>query len=436
LTPSPPDPRAELVQRVARSAAFHKTWRLRELLLFLCDRALREPASPPREQEIAEAVFGRGPDFDPIVDGLVRVQVTQLRKRLHQHFSAEGADEPTILEIPRGSYVVAFRPRNVAIDGQPAAFDAEETGEKARPGEPGRRAVVTLGVGAGVLLLLCLGLLVQNHRLRSASGLPGAPRPGVERLWRDLFQNERPTRLVLADGSLTVFLDVTQRDITATAYQRGESAATYRPGVDTRPDPRPDPPSVELARQLLPQPYTSMVDADLAHRAGALLAAAGATSEVLRARAASPDTFRGANAVICGPRRSNPWAELFEEQVNFQSRHDRFANTGSFVNRKPQPGEAERYTAVREREGYCRVAHVASLDGTGSILLLTGTDLPSTQAGLELVTREEEVAGLRQRLGLGAAAPFPRFEVLLRVHFAAGAMSRFETVAHRTLDSR
>jgi hypothetical protein len=424
------------VQRVARSAAFHKTWRLRELLLFLCDRALREPASPPREQEIAEAVFGRGPDFDPIVDGLVRVQVTQLRKRLHQHFSAEGADEATIIEIPRGSYVATFRPRNVAIDGQPPVDDAFEAEDSAARAHAGRRTVVALGAGAFVLLLVCLGLLAQNQRLRSAARLPGPPRPMVERLWRDLFHNERPTRLVLADASLTVFLDVTQRDITATAYQRGESAAIYRPGPDARPDPRPDPAPVELARQLLPQPYTSMVDADLAHRAGALLAATGATSEVLRAREASPDTFRAANAVICGPRRSNPWAELFEEQVNFQSRHDRMANTGSFVNRKPQPGEAQRYAAVRDREGYCRVAHVASLDGTGSVLLLTGTDLPSTQAGLELVTREDEVAGLRQRLGLGAGAPFPRFEVLLRVHFAAGAMSRFETVAHRTHHSQ
>jgi hypothetical protein len=421
---------------VARSAAFHKTWRLRELLLFLCDRALREPASAPREQEIAEAVFGRGPDFDPIVDGLVRVQVTQLRKRLHQHFSAEGADEATVIEIPRGSYVATFRPRNVAIDGQPPVDEAEEVEDSAGRVRAGRRTVAALGAGAGLLLVLCLGLLVQNQRLRSATHVPGPPRPMVERLWRDLFQNGRPTRLVLADGSLTVFLDVTQRDITATAYQRGESAAIYRPGVDTRPDPRPDPPPVELARQLLPQPYTSMVDADLAHRAGALLAAAGATSEVLRARQATPDTFRAANAVVSGPRRSNPWAELFEEQVNFQSRHERFTNTGSFMNRQPQPGEAERYTAVREREAYCRVAYVANLDGTGNVLLLTGTDLPSTQAGLELVTREDEVAALRQRLGLGADAPFPRFEVLLRVHLAAGAMSRFETVAHRKRDSQ
>ena len=418
--------------RVARSPTFQKTWRLRELLLFLGDRALREPGAVVREQEIAEAVFGRGPEFDPLVDGLVRVQIVHLRRRLRQHFGAEGRAEPTVIEIPRGVYTPVFRPREGA--GGPAESDGDVDAEAdlgvdlgvepaPRLGAAGRRWIVGLGAGVLALVVLAVFLFVQNRRLPSARG---GPAPSVQRLWRDLFDNGRPVRVVTADGGLTVFLDVTRRDMTAAAYQRRDSAASY--GLA---DPLADASAVEVARRFLPQPYTSAVDADLAYRAGRVLAAAGIAGEVVRAREATPETFRSANAVLSGPRRSNPWVELFEDRLSFRSRHDRREGRGYFTNRAPRPGEAKEYSAVADKEGYCRVAHVPSLDGTGSILLVTGTDIPSTQAGVELVTREAEVEGLRRTLGLGPRERFPRFEVLLRVRLADGAMDTSETVAHR-----
>ena len=414
------------MKRVAGSAAFHRTWRLRELLLFLCDHALREPGRPLREQEIAEAVFGRGHDFDPILDGLVRVQVAQLRKRLRLYFSAEGADEPMIVEIAAGSYTAAFRPRSAGPEPPPPADDDDEP-EGRRPAA--RRRTFALAAGGLALVVVAAGLILHAARRPSVARPPGAERPSVEALWRQLFGNGKPARIILADGSLTVFLDVTQRELTASAYQRGDFAARYAGSEASRP--RPDPSRVALAHELLPQSFTSVVDAELAYRAGVLLTSVGVAGEVLRAHDASPDTFRSANAVITGPRRANPWVELFEGPLNFQSHHDRFANLGSFMNRAPGAGESPEYAAVRDQQGFCRVAYVPNLDATGSVLLLTGTDVPSTQAGVDFVTREDEVAGLRQRLGLGPHAVFPPFEVLLRVRVVAGAVGSFETVAHR-----
>jgi hypothetical protein len=420
------DPRADLVKRVAGSAAFHRTWRLRELLLFLCDHALREPGRPLREQEIAEAVFGRGHDFDPILDGLVRVQVAQLRKRLRLYFGAEGASEVMVVEIAPGSYTAVFRPRSVGPE-PPAPADDEDEHNGHRPA--GRRWTFALAAAVLALVVAAAGLVLHTVRRPAEPRLPGPPRPSVEALWRQLFGNGKPARIILADGSLTVFLDVTQRELSASAYQRGDFAARYAGSETSRP--RPDPSRVALAHELLPQSFTSVVDADLACRAGALLTAAGVTGEVLRARHASPDTFRSANAVITGPRRANPWVELFEGPLNFEAHHDRVGNVGSFTNRSPGAGEGADYTAVRDELGFCRVAHVPNLDATGSVLLLTGTDVPSTQACVDFVTREAEIAGLRQRLQLRPHAPFPPFEVLLRVRIVAGAVGSFETVAHR-----
>jgi hypothetical protein len=46
---------------------------------------------------------------------LVRVQVSQLRKKLQEYFSEEGRDEPLVIEIPKGNYVPVFRPRADAL---------------------------------------------------------------------------------------------------------------------------------------------------------------------------------------------------------------------------------------------------------------------------------------------------------------------------------
>ena len=50
-------------------------------------------------------MFGRSPGYDTAQDNLVRVQASQLRKKLQQYFAAEGRDEPVVIEIPKGSYV-------------------------------------------------------------------------------------------------------------------------------------------------------------------------------------------------------------------------------------------------------------------------------------------------------------------------------------------
>ncbi len=71
----------------------------------------RDPVVAYEEAEIRTAVFGRSPDADDPEDTLVRVQASQLRKRLQVYFATEGADEPTVIEVPKGSYSPVFKPR-------------------------------------------------------------------------------------------------------------------------------------------------------------------------------------------------------------------------------------------------------------------------------------------------------------------------------------
>src|SRR6516225_9553340 len=105
-----------LVERLAASTYFNKSARLRDLLVYLTERVLEDEAVEIHEQEVGFRVFGRARDYDTAADNIVRVHASMLRKRLDQYFVAEGATEPTVIEIPRGNYAPVFRerPKDVA----------------------------------------------------------------------------------------------------------------------------------------------------------------------------------------------------------------------------------------------------------------------------------------------------------------------------------
>jgi hypothetical protein len=54
-------------------------------------------------------VYGRRPDYDPRRDSTVRSEVARLRARLSLYYSTEGRQDELMIELPKGSYVPAFR---------------------------------------------------------------------------------------------------------------------------------------------------------------------------------------------------------------------------------------------------------------------------------------------------------------------------------------
>lgn len=92
----------QAARRILDSEGLRRSGRLRELLTYLLKRASAAPDSPIREQDIGSEVYGRRPDYDTSHDTIVRVQITQLRKKLERYYETEGAHDELILTIPRG----------------------------------------------------------------------------------------------------------------------------------------------------------------------------------------------------------------------------------------------------------------------------------------------------------------------------------------------
>jgi hypothetical protein len=142
------------------SRLLEKYSRIRELLIYVCDRAIDEPSAEIHEQEIGHIVFGRAKDYDTSADNIVRVTASQARKKLGLYFDSEGISEPVILEIPTGQYRPAFRKR----EGEAPVLVVEPPEQRVRRTLAGyRRVVVALTITS---LVLCALVVWGGLKLR------------------------------------------------------------------------------------------------------------------------------------------------------------------------------------------------------------------------------------------------------------------------------
>jgi TolB-like protein/Tfp pilus assembly protein PilF len=99
------------LERILASAGFNRNERLSRFLRFVVERHLQGNQSDLKESVIAVEVFGRRADYDPKLDSIVRTEAGRLRTRLADYYSAEGATDSIIIEMPKGGYVPAIRSR-------------------------------------------------------------------------------------------------------------------------------------------------------------------------------------------------------------------------------------------------------------------------------------------------------------------------------------
>lgn len=62
----------------------------------------------PKEIEIAIAVFGKDVDFNPAEDSIVRVNISNLRKKLESYYMLAGQRDAYYISIPIGGYRLVF----------------------------------------------------------------------------------------------------------------------------------------------------------------------------------------------------------------------------------------------------------------------------------------------------------------------------------------
>jgi hypothetical protein len=420
------DVRWELVQKVAGSASFQRSPRLRELLIYICERAILNRPEELREQQIGCGVFGRRQDYSPGEDNIVRVEIRHLRKRLEEYFAGEGKDEPTVIVVPKGAYVPVFEAREIIPPPAPPATVIPSPVETL-PAQSAPWWFYAPVAGAAILLCLCFGLWQENRNIaRTLAAMP-AVEPPASPLWPMLFNQEHQTYIVCADSTLVVAETLLRRKISLEEYLTGDYS-TLRGSLT--------PETATIIHRLPRWQFSDMADVRLVQRLSRINARHWDKVTIRSARTTQIQDFKNGNIVLLGSIRSNPWNQLFEPALNFQFDFDEEYKTPVIRNKAPLSGEQAVYrsaTPGQSGEAYSTITFVPNLRHTGNVLIVAGTTAESTEATGEFLTNPGTAAELNSLLTQRAKNRAPYFEVLLKSVSLAGIARNPEVIAVRIL---
>jgi hypothetical protein len=111
--PTPDEIRAAL-DHMLFSEVFSRSPQLGAFLRFVTEAVLHGKGDRIKAYTIGVEVLRRDPTFDPQIDPIVRVEATRLRRAMERYYTGPGVDDRIVIELPRGSYVPAFRRRECA----------------------------------------------------------------------------------------------------------------------------------------------------------------------------------------------------------------------------------------------------------------------------------------------------------------------------------
>lgn len=157
------------LDRILASQTLGGSDQLKRLLGLVVERSLSGRSELVKEYNLGLEVFHRPPDYDPKVDPIVRVQARRLRSKLDEYYASEGANDPILIQIPKGAYVPIFGPRD-SVRPEVAPMPAKLTRRPSR-----RFALAGLGVAVLVLTILWMKDHTSSESMDSDRGVAVLP---------------------------------------------------------------------------------------------------------------------------------------------------------------------------------------------------------------------------------------------------------------------
>ena len=111
------------LEKMSSSQTFSGSERSSKLLQFIVKQTISGNSDQLKEYTLGSKPLGRGDNFDPRTDPIVRAEASRLRSRLALYYGTEGQADLLVISLPKGSYVPVFEARvalNPAVE-KPAA---------------------------------------------------------------------------------------------------------------------------------------------------------------------------------------------------------------------------------------------------------------------------------------------------------------------------
>jgi hypothetical protein len=404
----------EQINRLASSHALHGSESLCKLLRYLAKHAVEHPGTPIKEFQIATEVFGRSPDFDPQLDSMVRVQAGRLRSKLTEYYSSDGLEDPLVVELPKGTYVLSFHPRNASAAKSSSGSVNRVVGKGALEKSTERRwgtEVISLSIFLAAAILVIVWLMATRNSSPVGLASEGEPVPAAFRVfWKGFTSGPEEPWVVFSNAAF---------------IGRPETGMRYR---DATRD----------AGAYILDHYTGVGEVLAVHELDRVFDLLHRRIRVKRGSLFSLDDAKNNNLIFIGSPVENlslleiPGTQefVFEQFTSGPRKGDH-----AIINRHPQPDEGKEFFAtpsgVPLTEDYALLGLVKGMNQGQSVLILAGNTTIGTQAAVEYVCRQSSLEELLLRLSVSQNGDLKPFEAVIRAKVARGVPVETELVAIR-----
>jgi hypothetical protein len=376
----------------------------------LADHAIRKPGVALKEYQIATEVFGRAAEFDPQLDSLVRVQAGRLRSKIAEYYASEGAEDPILVELPKGTYALTFHPATPSSKNLVRVMHEHDEDKRGPHSHRSPRAVLILSSLLVVSLVIIAGLLAGKiTSSRSSNGDETTP-AAFRVFWHAFASGPDAPWVIFSNGEFVGRPEIGLR--------------YFNPARDSR--------------STITDNYTGVGEVLAVYNLNQVFTQLHHQIRVKRGSLFSLDDAQNNNLIFVGSPVENlslldiPSTHyfIFQRAISGPRKGDI-----AIVNVNPRAGEPKMFfgspSATPVLEDYAIVGLVPGMNSARWVLILAGTNTIGTQAAAEYVCRQDSLEQLLLRLSVSENGVLKPFEAVLHVRVARGVPVGTDLVAIR-----
>jgi len=361
------------IRKILDSATFYNTEVLKKLLDYL---AHQEPAADLKEHTVGVEAFGKPQEYDPRTDASVRVQTGKLRLKLTEYYRTEGADDPVMVDLPKGGFRLDIH-------------------ERAVPPKPARPSFWRHQIPVWFAFVIAVIPIIGDRLSPWRPGPPVHWTTEMSEFWSPfVYGHGRPIMVALGTPLFTRIGDQPAAPFNYTGV--GEAAGAFA-----------------LARLMVSR------NLDLTLQ----------TSDQL-----TLEDIGRHNMIFLGPPKYN--LQTFDLPIH----QDFAIVQSRVQNLKPNPGEPTSFEekwapdGTHLEEGHALISRLPGLHNTGVMLILAGSSTECTRAAVEYLTHPEYVTPFVDFLHKQQRGTMPAwFQAVVRARFSSGTPVAIERVAFHAL---